>query len=517
METGIGITPGRFESYRTKVISGGTRGIQQFVSIAIQKGNTWDDGDSLRLPETKNMHQRYGRPNENDNLVGRAIISSVTIPRIIIAGTHSGCGKTSIAGGIMQALTARGYCVQPFKVGPDFIDPSHHSAICSRPSRNLDPFMMGEEGVIRTFLRASRGADIAVIEGVMGMHDGLEGSELCSTAQVAKLLQAPLILVVDVGGMSRSVHALIRGYRDYDRQISFAGVIFNRVGSSRHRTMIEQGLETVALGWIPFRKTMEVQSRHLGLYMAHETQEIANFGYFIEEDCNIDLLLQCAADAPILTPPQPVDVGREGSPRIGVAYDEAFCFYYQDNLDLMRAMGAHLDFFSPISDPLPDVDGVYLGGGYPELYAKQLASSRCREEIGRAIDSGLPVYAECGGLVYLTESISCGSDWRMVGALPAYAIQEDRFQALGYVDAVSTGATEMMTAGTGMKGHEFHYSRVECAPDARFAFRLRRGKGIRNGNDGLFVHNTLAGYTHAYFSPGFLTPLMKRMNDWRKQ
>ncbi|MDD3622085.1 MAG: cobyrinate a,c-diamide synthase, partial [Methanofollis sp.] len=223
------------------------------------------------------------------------------IPAIVIAGTHSGCGKTTLASGIMAALQARGLEVQPFKVGPDFIDPSHHTAICGRPSRNLDPFMMGEDGVARTFLAASVGADIAVIEGVMGMYDGLEGGDLGSTAHVARILGAPVVLVADVGGMSRSAHALVRGYTTYDPAVRFAGVIFNRVGSPRHREMIEEELTVSALGWVPTKKEKAVSSRHLGLAMAGEAS-MAAFGEVCEAHCDLDALVASATSAPAAVP-----------------------------------------------------------------------------------------------------------------------------------------------------------------------------------------------------------------------
>ncbi len=222
----------------------------------------------------------------------------ISIPRIVIAGTHSGCGKTTVASGIMAALTARGLVVQPFKVGPDFIDPSHHTKICGRISRNLDPFMMGEDGCTDTFIRATRGADIAVIEGVMGIYDGVDGSDLASTAHVARILQAPVVLVVDAKGMSRSVHALIDGYHRYDPTLVFSGVIFNRIGSIRHRSMIEPFLALPAFGYIPRTEELALESRHLGLKMAHEAGDMGEFGRIVEESCDLDALVAAASQAP---------------------------------------------------------------------------------------------------------------------------------------------------------------------------------------------------------------------------
>ena len=427
-----------------------------------------------------------------------------TVPRIVIAGTHSGCGKTTIASGIMSALTQRGLKVQPFKVGPDFIDPSHHTRICGRISRNLDPFMMGKEGCIDTFIRATKGADIAVIEGVMGMYDGVDGSDIASTAHVARILNAPVVLVVDVKGMSRSVHALIDGYRQYDPTLMFSGVILNRIGSPRHRSMIEPFLSYPSFGYIPRKDELAVESRHLGLKMAHESASMGEFGKIIEESCNLEALLAAAHNAlPLTNTINTVECEQKAHTKIGVAFDEAFCFYYQDNLDNLRKEGADLVFFSPLNNSLPDVDAVYLGGGYPELHLAELESSRCTQELKHAADSGMPVYAECGGLMYLTKEIRSDKTYRMCGILPASAEMTNRIQALGYVEGESIGNLSILPAGLPINGHEFHYSRIEPACDALYALRLSRGKGIDGGKDGLISQNVLGCYTHAYFTPAF--------------
>ena len=427
------------------------------------------------------------------------------IPRIIIAGTHSGCGKTTIASGIMAALTARGMKVQPFKVGPDFIDPSHHTRICGRPSRNLDPFMMGDRGCVETFLRATEGADIAIIEGVMGMYDGVDGSDLASTAHVARILKAPVVLVVDAKGMSRSVHALVDGYRRYDPSISFAGVIFNRIGSPRHRTMIEASLDIPSFGMIPRKEDLVVKSRHLGLMMAHESGAMADFGDIIEEHADLDALIASAASAPPLrTVKRSNDTVQSVRTTVGVALDDAFCFYYQDNLDLLRRAGAELVFFSPLTDPLPKVDAVYLGGGYPELHLPALASSRCRRGLKKATDSGMPLYAECGGLMYLVKEVTAGKTYRMCDILPATAEMTGNIQALGYVKGKSIESDSFLPAGQQIAGHEFHYSRIEPERDVHYALQLSRGKGIDGGHDGMVSRNALGCYTHAYFTRAFV-------------
>ena len=442
------------------------------------------------------------------------------IPAIIIAGTHSGCGKTTIAGALMSALVKRGLTVQPFKVGPDFIDPTHHTAICRRPSRNLDPYMMGEAGVVDTFTRASAGADIAVIEGVMGLFDGLEGEDTGSTAHVAKILGCPVVLVVDAKGASRSVNATALGFATFDPAVRFGGVIFNRVGSKRHGEMIQPSLRAPAFGYIPWEREKSIESRHLGIKMAHETSAIDAFGDILEEHCDIDAIIGIAESTFAV---KGGVGGREGSGqtgpvRIGVAYDAAFNFYYQDNFDRLRHNGAELVFFSPLTDSLPDVDALYFGGGYPELHCAELEQSPCRAEVKRAAERGMPIYAECGGLTYLTESIEMdGIRTRMCGVIPAETVKMGRFQALGYVHAECTAGDCLLPRGLTYRGHEFHYTRLHVAPDVRYALELKRGRGIEDGKDGIFQQHVLAGYTHAYFTDAFAGGLVGSIIEQRRK
>ena len=430
-------------------------------------------------------------------------MSGMTIPRIIIAGTHSGCGKTTVASGIMGALTKNGYTLQPFKIGPDFIDPTHHTRICGRVSRNLDPFMMGEEGCLASFSRASAGADIAVIEGVMGMFDGVDGSDLSSTAHVARILQAPIILVVDAKGMSRSIHALIKGFIAFDPTVRIAGVIVNRTGSRRHREMMEPSLAVPSFGWIPRNDDIAMKSRHLGLLMAHESGSHAEMGALIAEHCDLDAIVSAAKNAPSLTVRPEAPVSESPRARIGVARDNAFCFYYQDNLDLLRRSGAELVFFSPLQDRLPPVDALYLGGGYPELYLPQLEAAACTRDLGKAAGDGLPLLAECGGLMYLTREVMAEAKHRMVGILPADTEMTKRIQALGYVKGTVTAPGTFLSRGLAITGHEFHYSRLIPDHDARFVISLSRGKGIIDSKDGLATANALGLYTHTFFTPAF--------------
>lgn len=420
------------------------------------------------------------------------------IPAVLIAGTHSGVGKTTITLGLMAALRKRGLKVQPFKVGPDFIDPSHHAAICGRPSLNLDPFMMGEDGVRRSFSSALKGADVAVVEGVMGLYDGMDGTDMSSTAQVAKILDIPTLLVINVHGMSRSAAAMEMGFAGFDPKVRLVGTILNRVGSDRHLAMLKSCLKKPVFGALPREKEMEMKSRHLGLVMSFEKEHDSDsLASFLEENASIDEILLLSA--------KPVPASREAtltekSVRIGIAEDEAFCFYYYENLRELERRGAELVSFSPLRDSLPDVDGLYIGGGYPELYAPRLEQAPALRQIKSASEDGMPIYGECGGLMYLGQGIESETgSFRMVGALPCTTIMEKRLVALGYVKAEVTGQNPVAKMGQTIRGHEFHYSRCVCDRDASYAYRLCRGKGIVDGWDGLVEHNTLGGYLHAHF------------------
>lgn len=431
------------------------------------------------------------------------LAGALAIPRVVVGAATSGAGKTTIAAGLMAALTARGLVVQPFKIGPDFIDPTHHTRCCGRACRNLDPFMMGEDGVRETFARASAGADVAVIEGVMGLHDGVDGTVFGSTAHVARLLEAPVLLAVDAKGASRTVHAVVRGVAGYDPAVRVAGVVFNRIGSARHRELIERGREMPVLGWIPRDDALAVPSRHLGLSLADELASHDAFGDVVGAHVDLEEVIAIAWSAPPLAAPSVTPVG-EGTTPIGVALDHAFCFYYADNLDRLRDAGAHLVFFSPAADDLPDVDALYIGGGYPELHAGALEAGPARAAIARAAADGMPVWGECGGLVYLSQSLEAdGRSHRMCGVLPADSAMTGGIRGLGYVDGTCISGPLPALHGAGVRGHEFHYS--DCSPDAdaRYAIALSRGRGLGDGRDGLCEHATVAGYTHAYFSDRF--------------
>ncbi len=441
----------------------------------------------------------------------------VAIPRIVIAGTHSGCGKTTLASGLMAALTERGLRVQPFKIGPDFIDPTHHSVTCGRVSRNLDPFMMGEAGVLRTFTSAFGNADIAIIEGAMGLFDGIDGTDIASTAHVARILQAPVILVVDAYAASRSVHAVVQGFRNFDPRVHIAGIIFNRIATGKHRDMIAAEEFVPALGWLPHQRGSEVESRHLGLVMGHESDGMRTYGRIVRESCDIDAILDVARDAPVLkVAPTDKTPATDKRAVIGVACDNAFCFYYRDNFDRLAHAGAEIRFFSPMQRTLPEVDALYFGGGYPELHAQKLEESQCRYSIHDMADKGMPIYGECGGLMYLCGSVALDREYHMAGVLPARVEMEKTIQALGYVKGKYTGRHGLWAGAALIHGHEFHYSHVTCDTDARFAIRLTRGKGIQEGKDGLTEQNTIGTYTHAYFSDAFCRRFVAAAVNFRR-
>jgi cobyrinic acid a,c-diamide synthase len=432
------------------------------------------------------------------------IITELSIPRIVIAGIQSGCGKTTVARGLMATLIKRGFVVQPYKIGPDFIDPSHHTTICNRPSRNLDLIMTGEEGIMDSFLKGSHGADIAVIEGVMGMYDGLDGTTFGSTAHVAKILKAPVILVIPVEGMSTSVHAIISGFRYYEPEINLAGVILNRINSKRHREMVKLKADLPQLGYLPYDTSFYTESRHLGLIMGDE-KKIEDPVSLIEENCDIQEIIKIASSSPSLTINSSISPSPEISVNIGIARDTAFCFYYQHNLDILKENGACLHFFSPIQDPLPEVEALYLGGGYPELYAENLEHGKAKEQIRSASENDLPILGECGGLLYLSSGLTKDKTYKWVNILPGEAEMCDRFQALGYNEGITTGGTSFTKKAYPVHGHEFHYSKLNIGRDPKFSIQLNRGQGIENGKDGLYLYETVGTYTHSWFSKKFCT------------
>jgi cobyrinic acid a,c-diamide synthase len=444
------------------------------------------------------------------------MINKAEIPRIIIAGTHSGVGKTTVAIGLMAALAKRGYKVQPFKVGPDYIDPSYHTKACGRVSRNLDSWMVPEENLLKLFVRGSKGAHISVIEGVMGLYDGLDGnSEAGSTAEVAKLLRCPVILVIDAAAMARSAAAVLLGYQKFDLDLNLVGVIFNNVGSLGHLKMLRQAVKKYAeisvLGFLTRNERIKLPQRHLGLIPTAEDLSIggifSELVQIVEKNIDLEQVLRFACHTPSLTlhPNDSFPSEDAGATvRIGVARDEAFNFYYQDNIDLLKAYGAEIKYFSPLNDSeLPEVAGIYIGGGFPELFAEKLASNNgMKLDLKKAIMDGVPTYAECGGFMYLTKAIVDfqGRSYQMVGVIPFVSRMQTRCQALGYVIAKVLKDNILAEKGEFLRGHQFRWSMMDgannCVREAQ-AYQIKSKGKVEV--DGFVNGSLLASYMHLHF------------------
>ncbi len=396
----------------------------------------------------------------------------------ILAGVQSGVGKTTIATGLMAALAAERRRVQGWKVGPDYIDPSYHALATGRPSRNLDTWMCSKADVRRLFARSA--AEVNVVEGVMGLFDGAHGGK-GSTAEVAKTLGLPVVLVVDAQAMAQSAGALVHGFATYDPRVRLAGVIFNRVASEGHYEYLRKAVRVPALGWVRREESIALPERHLGLVPAQErAPDIAKLGEVVARHVDLKRLLKLAR---VPDRPRSLERRRACEVRIGYALDEAFTFYYQDNLDLLSAAGAELVPFSPLRDPAPpDADLLYFGGDFPEVFGQRLEENvRMAEAVRRWTK---PIYAECGGLMYLA----------MIQAVPGRVRMADRLQDFGYAEATALVDTPLLHAGETIRGHEFHYSTWEGPANAYRVRRRGRGRveGYTNGK-------ILATYVHVHF------------------
>jgi Ni-sirohydrochlorin a,c-diamide synthase len=442
-----------------------------------------------------------------------------SVPRILIAADRSSAGKTTIATGLMSVLSKEGHVVQPFKVGLDYIDPSYHSEVTGRFSRNLDGYLMNRHTITEVFYHAMGGADIGIIEGVRGLYEGLESlSDVGSTAQIAKMLNCPVILVIDARSITRSTAALVKGYRSFDRRVDIRGVILNKIGSLTHAAKAKKAIEHYTgievVGQIPRKDSMHLTMRHLGLVPAAEglrrdvtfRKQLDNIENVIQS-IDVDKVLQIAKSAeklPRVKPKAFVSSSKAGVTgkkrvRIGVACDEAFNFYYRDLFDLFSLNSTKTISFSPLHDKrVPDVDGIYIGGGYPELFASELEGNRSmRDSIASHAQADMPVFAECGGLMYLTESLTYdGRKSRMVGVIPANANMINK-RVIGYVAGTTVRDNVIGLKGTKFRGHEFHYSELtDLGSKPKFAFQLQKGVGISDGYDGVQVGQTLASFTH---------------------
>jgi cobyrinic acid a,c-diamide synthase len=475
----------------------------------------------------------------------------VILPKhaFLIAGTHSGCGKTTVALGLLCALRARGLRVQPFKVGPDFIDPGLHAQAAGCESRNLDGWMLSSGYNRGLFHRLLEQADVAVVEGVMGLFDGYDGlTESGSSAEMAKWLGIPAVLAVDARSMARSAAALVQGFAAFDSGLRMAGVIFNRVGGPAHLEYLKESMAAnlpglPVFGGIPREERVSIPERHLGLVTADEMQLgdawRADLAGLIERSLDIGRLLRETryetaagsgpdARAPLKIPPgPPLEKGGDAGPvPIAVARDAAFCFYYPDNFELLRNAGAELRFFSPAAgESFPeDAAGLYLGGGYPELFAEAISRNRrfldsVRERAAR----GMPVYAECGGLMALARYIETmeGARYPMAGVLPFSTRMLDRRKALGYTEVALRAPCLLGAPGTVIRGHEFHYSEIEGmedAPSLDLVYELRRRKGEAVRTEGYAVGQVLASYIHLHWgsAPEAAAAFAGKCREWMR-
>lgn len=434
---------------------------------------------------------------------------------LMIAGDRSGSGKTSITLGI-ASLLARRLKVQTFKVGMDYIDPSYLAAASGRPCRNLDGYVMSSQEIRMIVDHASQGADLLLIEGVRGLYEGADAlSDEGSSAEIAKLLDIPVILVVNARSITRSAAALVKGFMAFDPGIRIRGVILNNVYGASHLAKAEQAIQhhcgVPVLGALPHTPEMGLEMRHLGLVPYREgemstafRETVARIQKVIDAHVAVEGLLACAGEyTPAMVGAGPFIPRENLDVRIGVAFDEAFNFYYADLFDILKGCGADYTFFSPIHDRLPDTDGYILGGGYPELFARELEQNEgMRYAMQSVAARGVPLYAECGGLIYLTDRLTLAAGWRdadtessyeMAGVVHGITRMPAR-RVVSYVEGRS--CPESPLGGGIFRGHEFHYSDVMLKPGTRFCYQLTRGGGIHDSQDGVLVHRTLASYTH---------------------
>ncbi len=440
------------------------------------------------------------------------------LPRIVVAGLAGDAGKTLVAVGLARVFASGGRRVAPFKNGPDFIDAAWLAAAAGAPGRNLDTYLMPSATIAAALRRAARTADLAVIEGKRGLFDGVDARGSHSTAQLAKLVGAPVLLVVNAAKATRTVSALVLGCRTLDPELTIAGVVLNRIGTGRQEALIRRALANDAgvpvLGAIPRLEGQLLPSRHLGLLCAAEHPErdaaIEALAGEIRRRLDVERIAAIADGAPELPEEPDAEPSRDGGARVrvGILRDAAFSFYYPENLEALEAAGAELVFVSPLADrELPPIDALYAGGGFPEEHATALAANEpLRAALAAALASGLPAWAECGGLMYLARAlVRDGCEYPMVGALPIVVEHTGRPQGHGYMAATVDNWNAFFPVGTRLSGHEFHHSRVVSCTGADTALDVERGAGLGGGRDGLVVGNVVATYMHlhALGTPGW--------------
>jgi cobyrinic acid a,c-diamide synthase len=436
-------------------------------------------------------------------------------PRLVIAGVHSGVGKTSVATALMAALACSGKKVRPFKVGPDYIDPGYHTAATGKSSRNLDAWFLGEDGIVEIFMRGAQDADISIVEGVMGLYDGRGSGAEGSTAHVAKILKAPVLLVLDARSMARSAAALVLGYKNFDQEVNLAGVFLNRVGGDRHYNLLRQAIEECCgvpvLGYATRWDGLDLPERHLGLLPTAEKDNLnallLAMADRVKEGLDPVRLVEIARAAPYLPPPEKNIFPAEPRPaavRLGIVMDSAFNFYYTDGLELLASLGAELVYCSALDGAFPEnIDGLYIGGGFPEMFARELsANKKFIDGLRGASASGMPVYAECGGLMYMTRAVTDfeGNRYDMAEIIPGECRMQKKRAALGYVTATALEDSILAARGEVLRGHEFHYSILELEQSVPGAYHLSKEGVAGRHTDGYVSGNILASYLHINFA-----------------
>jgi len=454
-------------------------------------------------------------PQENSNQNKR-----IAVPRLVIGAPQGRSGKTTLTLGLLRALTRRGIRVQPFKKGPDYIDAGWHTTAAGVTCRNLDSFFMSGTDICSSLIRNTAEASLAIIEGSMGLYDGTDMAGSSSTAEVAKITQTPVILVVDATRMTRSAAAMVMGYQQFDPEVKIAAVILNKVARPRHQKTATEAIERFCnvpvIGAIPKDASLTIPDRHLGLVTNRElaaADEIIDYlAQVISEHVDLSKLVELAYDAPALNcshfaggskinfalRKKPLNM-----PKIGIIKDQSFSFYYPENLETLIDSGAILEYIDSLNSPglPPDLDGLYIGGGFPEVFAGELEKNRTfREDIRLAAEQGLPIYAECGGLMYLGRSISTAEGkFEMVGLLPFDVTMTAKPQGHGYTILKPCAGNFWFDQNQQIKGHEFHNSKViNLASDVSYAYEVQKGYGLNGKYDGICYKNVLAAYNHIH-------------------
>jgi cobyrinic acid a,c-diamide synthase len=456
---------------------------------------------------------------------------------LLISSPQGHSGKTIVTVGLCELLTQRGLSIQPFKKGPDYIDPSWLTVATGRSCRNLDLFLIPEDRLLQSFHRSCEGVNLAVVEGAMGLYDGLDSYG--TTAEIACLLNLPILLVVNTSRMTTSIAAMVKGYQLFQTNIKIAGVILNYVSGRRHeeklRGAVEQHCGIPVVGSIPRDPDLQIAERHLGLIPSPESDGaislVDRIGKKLEPHLDLEGILAIAKEScpprPVSYPSEERNEEREDQPikaKIGVIRDRVFNFYYPENLEALRDAGADLTFIDALADRLPQVDGLYIGGGFPEFFLKELEDNKgLRQDVAKAIEDDLPVYAECAGLMYLCRRIHWGDrSYEMVGVIPAEVRMMQRPQGHGYVEADVVRGNPFFARGTKVRGHEFHHSKLDISGAVTFAYQLKRGHGVRAGEDGIVYKNLFASYTHIHalgtpeWAPSFVSLGEKRRVSSRR-